>query len=163
MIRKGGRAVREKIRIGELINKEKCAVIGIGVSNRPLIDHLLASGADVCAYDQKDILALDEIASELMAKGVKLSCGEGYLDELCEKVIFRSPGIRPDIEPFLKAKEAGAVVSTEMELFLSFAPPKYTPLRAATERPLPPRSPICFSARRRDEARPRQRFFLAVI
>ena len=90
----------EKLRISELINNEKCAVIGIGVSNRPLIEHLLSLGASVCAYDKKERAALGEIADELLSKGVELSCGEGYLDSLCEKVIFRSPGIRPDIEAF---------------------------------------------------------------
>ena len=92
--RKGGRAVREKRGISELINKEKCAVIGIGVSNRPLIDHLLMSGACVCAYDKKERAKLGDIADELASKGVKLSCGENYLDGLCEKVIFRSPALR---------------------------------------------------------------------
>ena len=112
----------EKLRISELINKEKCAVIGIGVSNRPLIEYLLSLGASVCAYDKKDRDKLGDIADELLSKGVELSCGEGYLDGLCEKVIFRSPGIRPDIEPFERAKVAGAVIVSEMELFFELCP-----------------------------------------
>ena len=112
----------EKLRISELINKEKCAVIGIGVSNRPLIEYLLSVGASVCAYDKKERAALGDIADELISKGVALSCGEEYLDGLCEKVIFRSPGIRPDIKPFERAKVAGAVIVSEMELFFELCP-----------------------------------------
>ena len=112
----------EKLRISELINKEKCAVIGIGVSNRPLIEYLLSAGASVHAYDKKERAALGDIADELLSKGVELSCGEGYLDGLCEKVIFRSPGIRPDIEAFERAKAAGAVIVSEMELFFELCP-----------------------------------------
>ena len=120
--RKDGGALMEKSSILELVKREKCAVIGIGVSNRPLVEYLLSVGSRVRAYDKKTREALGEIAEELEAKGAELSCGEGYLDDLCEKVIFRSPGIRPDIEPFLRAKAAGAVVVSEMELFFELCP-----------------------------------------
>ena len=120
--RKDGGALMEKSSILELVKREKCAVIGIGVSNRPLVEYLLGVGSRVRAYDKKTREALGEIAEELEAKGAELSCGEGYLDSLCEKVIFRSPGIRPDIEPFLRAKAAGAVVVSEMELFFELCP-----------------------------------------
>ena len=120
--RKDGGALMEKSSILELVKREKCAVIGIGVSNRPLVEYLLGVGSRVRAYDKKTREALGEIAEELEAKGAELSCGEGYLDSLCEKVMFRSPGIRPDIEPFLRAKAAGAVVVSEMELFFELCP-----------------------------------------
>ena len=120
--RKDGGALMEKGSISELVKREKCAVIGIGVSNRPLVEYLLGVGGRVRACDKKTREALGEIAEELEAKGAELSCGESYLDDLCEKVIFRSPGIRLDIEPFLRAKAAGAVIVSEMELFFELCP-----------------------------------------
>ena len=58
------------------------AVMGIGVSNRPLIQLLLERGVDVTACDKKDRKALGDIAGELEAKGCQLHLGEGYLEGL---------------------------------------------------------------------------------
>ena len=69
------------------------AVMGIGVSNRPLIQLLLERGVDVTACDKKDREALGDIAGELEAKGCRLHLGEGYLEGLNQDLIFRTPGI----------------------------------------------------------------------
>ena len=71
------------------------SVIGIGVSNRPLIEKLLEKGVAVTARDKKE--SLGELGAELAAQGCKLKLGEDYLKDIHEDVIFRTPGLRPDV------------------------------------------------------------------
>ena len=106
----------------QYIRGKRCAVVGIGVSNRPLIDFLLMRGAIVCARDQKTREQLGETAEELEKLGARLCLGDTYLDDLDEEIIFRAPGIRPDIPEFTAAVERGAVLTSEMELFFELTP-----------------------------------------
>ena len=106
-----------------------CAVLGLGVSNRPLIDTLLREGAAVTARDKKSLEELGDTARELTSRGVRLILGADYLKDLTEQVIFRSPGIRPDLPEIAEAGGRGAILTSEMELF--FARTK-TPIFAIT-------------------------------
>ena len=91
----------------ENLKGKSVAVIGIGISNVPLIRLLRAADISVTACDKKDRAALGEIAAELEAIGCKLRLGEDYLNGLCEDVIFRTPGLHPR---FLEdAKRRGSV------------------------------------------------------
>ena len=98
------------------------AVIGIGVSNRPLIELLLSRGVAVTACDRKDRAALGALAEELEGKGCRLRLGPDYLKDLTEDVIFRTPGIRPDLPELTAAVERGSVLTSEMEVFLEACP-----------------------------------------
>ena len=84
---------------------KRVAVIGIGVSNTPLIKTLLQAGISVTACDKAPRTAFGALADELESMGAVLHLGDAYLDGLDQDVIFRSPGIRPDIPPFLSAME----------------------------------------------------------
>jgi len=100
----------------------RTAVCGIGISNLPLIDFLLGFGAVITARDKKERGQLGNCADLLESRGVRLVLGERYLEDLCEDVIFRTPGMRPDL-PELRAAEArGALVTSEMELFMELTP-----------------------------------------
>lgn len=101
-----------------MIKNERCAVVGLGRSNRPLIDFLLSHGAVITAYDAKERDSLGEYADRLQAAGVHLVLGERYLERVNEKIIFRSPGIRPDEGDLSRAVADGALLTSEMELFL---------------------------------------------
>ncbi len=101
---------------------KSAAVVGIGISNRPLIDFLLEQGVKVTARDIKPREKLGEFADSLEAKGVKLICGDGYLDDITEEIIFRAPGIRYDKPGFVKAVENGSILTSEMELFFELTP-----------------------------------------
>ena len=102
---------------------KKIAVIGIGVSNLPLIRFLLDAGASVCARDIKPLDQLSPEVKELCEqRGLSVICGAGYLDGIEEEIIFRSPGLRPDTPAIAEAVEAGAVLTSEMELFFSLTP-----------------------------------------
>ena len=98
------------------------AVLGIGVSNTPLIELLCRSGVQVVACDKKSREALGERASQLEALGARLCLGEHYLDDLRADVIFRTPGMRPDVPALLEAKKRGSVVTSEMEIFFEVCP-----------------------------------------
>lgn len=105
------------------IEGKKTAVVGIGVSNRPLIDFLLKLGARVSAFDKKDEEQLGETANELKGKGVKLVLGEGYLDKLKGfDVIFKTPSMRIDSPALVNAKKDGAYITSEMEEFVKYCP-----------------------------------------
>ena len=106
----------------ERFNKKRVTVVGIGVSNIPLIDFLLNFGAKVTACDKKDKEKLGAIADELVKKGVTLSLGDSYIDNIDADYLFRSPGIRNDIPEFVKAVENGATLLSEMELFFELCP-----------------------------------------
>jgi len=109
--------------------KGKCvAVIGIGISNIPLIDFLLECGANVTARDAKDFETLSKNPSlnvdALCKKGVRFVTGGEYLSNLDQDIIFKSPGIRYDVPEIMRAVEKGAVLTSEMEAFLSLCPSK---------------------------------------
>ena len=97
-------------------------VLGIGISNRPLIDYLLKRGARVTARDRKSYDALMPHSKELEEKGVKLILGDDYLEGIDEDVIFRAPGIRPDLPQISRAIKNGALLTSEMELFFELSP-----------------------------------------
>ena len=96
---------------------KRVAVIGIGVSTTPLIKTLLRAGIDVTACEKNPRDKFGGLAEELETMGAILHLGETYLDGLDQDIIFRSPGIRPDIPPFLAAIEKGSVLTSEMEVF----------------------------------------------
>ena len=108
-----------------LKNREIC-VIGIGISHLPLIHYLVAQGAHVTACDKKTKEALGETAISLEEKGVRLCLGEDYLSDLSGDVIFKTPGMRPDVPELLAAKKRGVTVTTEMEVFMDLCPAHVT-------------------------------------
>ncbi len=97
-----------------------CCLLGFGVSNMQLADILLDKGAArVRVYDKKSPEQLGERALTLAARGVEFFSGDDYLSSLDGDVIFRSPGFRPDKPEILAAVARGAVLTSEMELFLA--------------------------------------------
>ena len=106
----------------ESLEGKNIAVIGIGISNTPLIKLLLRNGCKVTACDRKSYGDLSGLAEELESLGAELRLGDGYLDGLDHDVIFRTPGLRPDVPELLEAAEKGAVITSEMEAFFEVCP-----------------------------------------
>ena len=98
------------------------AVIGIGVSNRPLIELLLSHGCDVTACDLRTREQMGEEAVQLEKLGAKLKLGPDYLEDLDHDVLFRTPGLMPFEEHLEAARARGSVLTSEMEAFLSLCP-----------------------------------------
>ncbi len=106
------------------MNKKTVSLIGAGVSNIPLVPFLYSCGAKKIFIRDLKKKETDPEILEAKKNGAIPVLGENYLDELSEDVIIRSPGIRPDIPPFLKAMEKGSRITCETELFLEFVPCK---------------------------------------
>lgn len=104
------------------IRNKKVTVIGIGVSNTPLIDLLLAEKIDVTACDKRTREEMGEQALSLEQRGCKLHLGADYLEGLDADIIFRTPGLRPDAAQIAKAVAAGAELTSEMEVFFRVCP-----------------------------------------
>ena len=101
---------------------KKVAVCGLGVSNLPLIRLLCDRAIAVEARDRKSEEDLGQTALTIRAMGAKLICGEGYLDDIDADIIYRSPGMRPDIVQFADAVRRGATLTSEMEAFFEVCP-----------------------------------------
>lgn len=103
------------------IKNKNVAVVGIGVSNIPLINFLVKLGAKVTAFDKKTEVELGTVGEEFKAKGIKLELGENYLDNLTGfEVVFKTPSMRIDCEALVKVKEEGAYITSEMEEFVRY-------------------------------------------
>ncbi len=106
------------------IRGKKVSVIGIGVSNIPLIKMLVSFGAFVTAHDKSSPGKLGEIYNELKELGVNLILGEDYLKNIpkdCD-YIFKTPGIRCDVPEIAERVKNGAKLSSEMNLFFELCP-----------------------------------------
>ena len=106
----------------ENLKDKKIAVLGLGVSNRPLVRLLLEFGCQVIGCDRTPREKLDAEVLALEAQGCVLSLGDGYLDGLQADVVFRTPGMHPGNPAIVKLKEAGAVVTSEMDVFFKLCP-----------------------------------------
>ena len=109
-------------RLADLVRCSPVAVLGFGVSNRPLVDLLLRLDAHIHIYDQKSPEVLGEAANAAIARGAVFysDLDAMPLTEMC--VIFRSPGIRPYLPALEKARKAGVEISSEMAWFLEITP-----------------------------------------
>lgn len=106
------------------IKGKKIDVLGIGISNIPLIKFLSENGAIVHACDKRTKEALGNVYDDLSGYVDSFSLGEEYLKNLTGEIVFKSPGIRFDVPEILEIKEKGAVITSEMELFVDFCPAK---------------------------------------
>ncbi len=108
-------------KFSEYINKKKVALIGAGVSNMAAAKFLLSKGALLSVRDKQEN---EEKRKQLISLGAEAVFGEDYLKDIDADIIFRSPGIRPDIPEIVEAKQHGAIVTSEMEVFLNICPAK---------------------------------------
>ena len=106
------------------LHDKSIAVIGIGVSNTPLIELLCSHGCDVTACDKRTEEQMGAEAERLKAIGARLKLGEDYLEDLRQDVIFRTPGLMPFDAHLKAAKEQGSLITSEMEVFFSLCPCK---------------------------------------
>lgn len=100
------------------IDGRSCAILGLGVSNLPLAQVLCEAGVALTVYDKKPLSELGDAAQDLAARGVKFICGADAFARIDETLIFRSPGLRPDLPAIVRAQERGGELSSEIELLL---------------------------------------------
>ena len=106
----------------ESLRHKTVAVIGIGVSNTPLLELLLTEGIRVTACDKRSREQMGEQAEHLEQLGCELHLGADYLKDLDADVIFRTPGLRPDVPEIAACVDRGAVLTSEMEVFFEVCP-----------------------------------------
>lgn len=101
---------------------KRILVLGLGVSNRPLVRILLSCGLDVTACDKTPREKLSDEVLELERDGLKLKLGEDYLSDLFADVVFRTPGILPTRPELHALEKSGALITSEMEAFFELCP-----------------------------------------
>ena len=101
----------------ESLRGKKIAVLGLGVSNRPLVRLLLQFGCDVTGCDRTPREKLDDEVLELERSGCVLSLGDTYLDGIEADVVFRTPGMHPGNPAIESLRAKGAKITSEMEVF----------------------------------------------
>lgn len=108
----------------ELVKGKRIAFIGAGVSHKRCIEQFVELGAQVTLCDQKK--SLDDFgayADTLRRLNVNLSLGEHYTDGFAgQDIIMRTPGYeyyKPELQAAL---QAGAMVTSEVELFFEYCP-----------------------------------------
>lgn len=98
------------------------AVLGLGVSNRPLVRLLLEYGANVIGGDRTPREKLDHEVLELEKLGCRLYLGENFYEGMSAQVAFRTPGMHPNSPAVHHLRERGAVITSEMEAFFEVCP-----------------------------------------
>ena len=104
------------------LKNKKIAVLGLGVSNRPLVRLLLEFGCDVTGCDKTPREKLDAEVLELERLGCKLHVGEDYLEGVEADLLFRTPGMHPANPAIEALRSRGAEVTSEMEVFFEVCP-----------------------------------------
>ena len=117
--------VNEKLEeFNNYVKNKKVAIIGLGVSNIPLIDYLHNLDAKIMLFNNKPIDHLDNsILDKIYDYKIDYSFGENYLSKLVGfDIIFRTPSCRPDLPEIQKEVERGAILTSEIELVLELCP-----------------------------------------
>ena len=100
----------------EKMKGKKVNVVGLGVSNIPLIKILVDFGASVIGRDKNENIAKD--------LDIEYILGEDYLKDIEGDYLFKSPGIRPDLPEFVEFIKKGGILTSEMEVFFDICPSK---------------------------------------
>ena len=106
------------------LKEKKILVLGLGVSNRPLVRLLLDNGCQVTGCDRTPREKLDPQVLELEQLGCRLKLGEGYLEDLQADVVFRTPGMHPANPALEELRQKGAEITSEMGVFFALCPCK---------------------------------------
>ena len=101
---------------------KRIAVLGLGVSNRPLVRLLLSYGCQVTGCDRTPREKLEAEVLELESLGCQLRLGDGYLDGVEADLVFRTPGMHPGNPAIQALRNHGAEVTSEMDVFFRVCP-----------------------------------------
>ena len=74
------------------IKNARCAVLGFGVSNIPLVELLLECGNEITVHDKNSFDKLDVRSKEFAERGVKFITGEEYLEKIANSKCKRITG-----------------------------------------------------------------------
>lgn len=108
------------------LKNKKVAIIGLGVSNMPLLDYMYDKRANVTIFVEDDENKIDK---NILSIVNKYKCGTSFGKDALSKlkdfdIIFRSPSCLPTRKELMEEKQRGAIVTTEIEMLMKLAPCK---------------------------------------
>ena len=114
------------IELNQFLKRSKVAIIGLGVSNLPLLEYLHRLRVNVTVFHDKE---MEQIPKEILDKitqfSFEFSFGPACLKKLVGfDIIFRSPSCLPTKEELKAEEERGAIITTEVEMFMKLFPGK---------------------------------------
>ena len=117
---------KELIELNNYLKNRKVAIIGLGVSNIPLLDYMHNVGAKVTVFDNRII---EDIPKDTMKKitdyAMEFSLGPNNLSKLEGfDIIFRSPSCLPTVPELQKEVGRGAILTSEIEMLMKLCPGK---------------------------------------
>ena len=110
----------------DYIRFRKIAIIGLGVSNIPLIDYMYEKKAKVTVFDDREFEKIpEEITKKIENYKFEYSFGKDNLKKLKNfDIIFRSPSCLPTRAELVEEEKRGALVTTEIEMLMKMCPCK---------------------------------------
>ena len=110
-------------KFNNFLDGKQVAIIGMGVSNIPLLDYFYDKNAKVTIFST-NVLS-DEIMDKINKYRYEVELGEDNLSRLKGfDIIFRSPSALPTKHEFQSAVKKGAILTSEIEMVLKLAPCK---------------------------------------
>lgn len=120
-----GEYVNEKLKqFNKEIEGKRVAIIGIGVSNIPLLEYFYKCNCSISVFDNREKSDIDEEVLKIIEKyKIRTYFGKGNLKFLYDyDYIFRSPSCRPDTLEIVEAVENGAILTSEIEQVIKLTP-----------------------------------------
>lgn len=111
---------KELEKFNNKLQKSKIAIIGLGVSNIPLLDYLYNKNCDVTIFNQKPLE--EDIIKKIESYHYKYHIGDLKLDNY--NIIFRSPSCLPTKKELKEAQNKKAIITSEVKEVLKLAPCK---------------------------------------
>ena len=117
---------KDLIELNNYLKNRKVAIIGLGVSNIPLIDYMHKYDAKVTVFDNRII---EDIPKDTLKKitdyAMDFSFGPNNLSKLKGfDIVFRSPSCLPTVPELVEEANRGAIITTEIELLMKLCPGK---------------------------------------
>lgn len=106
------------------LRNRKVAIIGLGVSNIPLLDYMNDKDAIVTVFDERTI---DKIPIEALERIRKYEINSYFGEESLKNlkgfdIIFRSPSCMPTRPELQEEVKRGAILTSEIEMVLQMTP-----------------------------------------
>lgn len=110
----------------QYLKNRKVAILGLDISHLPLISYMNQIGAVVTVFDDRTIEELPRQSSETLGRyQMESFIGKDNLSHLENfDIIFRLPSILPTKEELQAETNRGAIVTSEIEMFMEMCPCK---------------------------------------
>ena len=106
------------------LKNKKVAIIGLGVSNLPLLKYMNKKEAIVTVFDNREMENIPKEAyDEIKRYDMLHFFGRNALENLKGfDIIFRSPSCMPTIREIVEEEKRGAIVTSEIEMLMKLCP-----------------------------------------